>query len=59
LINSLKPGVSFLFGKQNKDANGKITSALGMVINALNSLGNAKSVPYRYYYHLAIEYPIH
>jgi type II secretory pathway component GspD/PulD (secretin) len=41
LINSLKPGVSFLFGKQNKDANGKISSALGMVINALNSLGNA------------------
>ncbi|CAC9655520.1 General secretion pathway protein D [uncultured Gammaproteobacteria bacterium] len=41
LVNSLKPGVSFLFGKQNKDANGKITSALGMVINALNSLGNA------------------
>jgi general secretion pathway protein D len=39
--NSLKSGASYLVGNHSKDASGKITNALGLVINALNSMGNA------------------
>jgi general secretion pathway protein D len=41
MANSLKSGANYVFGRQSKDANGKITNALGLVINALNSMGNA------------------
>ncbi|CAB5498429.1 General secretion pathway protein D [uncultured Gammaproteobacteria bacterium] len=39
--SSLKSGASYLVGNHSKDASGKITNALGLVINALNSMGNA------------------
>mgnify|MGYP001583076781 CR=1 FL=1 len=38
---ALKTGVSYLAGKKSEDASGKITNALGVVINALESMGNA------------------
>jgi general secretion pathway protein D len=36
--NSLKAGASYLVGNHSKDASVKITNALGLVINALNSM---------------------
>ncbi|CAC9444134.1 General secretion pathway protein D [uncultured Gammaproteobacteria bacterium] len=38
---AIKSGATFFAGSVKKDSSGKVANALGLVINALNSLGNA------------------
>ncbi|MDC9715063.1 MAG: type II secretion system secretin GspD [Gammaproteobacteria bacterium] len=38
---TIKSGATFFAGSVTEDSSGKVTNALGLVINALNSLGNA------------------